>query len=441
MATKCMTTQRRLWLLGVAFACFAALLCSTAPPKAHAGVVPTGPGYRVYYDFMNGESQESTVASDTPLFLPIQNPTWSGKFFLGYRALSANGNYADFGWDWLHEGLPVISGAENPSNIPPTFLPTFFEVTADTTVTAQWSTITKATRGTVYQDMLSEESPLWEGYPTKVYSVDLEANKTYHFQTWLPGGDSYLNLYDSSLDYIDSDDDDCPDWTKGAYGYGYLTHYGSHIEFTPEESGRYYVLASTYGDDTNHDDQGMSFFRYDYKRLAEPRARITWISQGKAVGHTYFAPGQHVTAFAAPSRKGYTFKGWYRNAAFTNKMDFSDYHMPTADINIFAKMTSNDSHVKGIKKSAGTLTQKWTTSNIYNTLKLKSDTAKVTIKPVRCRAQSVIYMKYAGGTYKKVNSMTVSVKKGQKKAIYIKCVSETGSAYKTTYKLNIKRSW
>lgn len=435
MVSKSETLPKRLWLLGVVLVCLVALLCGAAPPQAHALSRHT---IKVFYDFQNGTTKETTTTSGNYLYLPITNPTNGNKLFLGWHALSANNDSDGFPWNWYTLEPPKFEAIDQE---PPTgFAPTDFSLDEDTTVTAQWASTTPVKLNSTYQAMLSDNSPLGGSYPVKVYSATLTKGTTYHIQTWLPGGDSYLLLYDKNLNEIDHDDNSCPDYDKGYDGYGYLNNCGAYIEFTPEETGMYYFFSSTYSGYGSIYSHGMSYFRIGTSKLEEPRNCVSWISQNKVIKRTYVAAGRRLEAIKKPVRKGYTLAGWYRNASLTNKIDFSTYRVPTSDINVFAKWTSNDSHIKALKATAGKLTQKWTTKNFINTLALSKSTPSATIRPIRSNSKATVYMKYAGGTYKKMSSMRVSVAKGHDKAVYIKCVSQTGSKYKTVYKVYVRRA-
>lgn len=288
--------------------------------------------------------------------------------------------------------------------------------------------------------MLSQNSPLWKMHPVQVYSCMLTAGTTYHIQTWLPGGDSYLYLFDDTLKELDHDDDSCADYDQGEYGYGYLNRYGSYIKFTPTKTGTYYFFNSTYSDYDEPYDHGMSFFRIGTSFLAEPRVCVTWISSGKTIDHTYFAPGQNVQARTAPTKRGYTFAGWYKTASLADRIDFSNFKMPTSDINVFAKWTSNESHLRGMKKSTGTFTQRWRTTNYINRLRISRYRSRVTIQPLRSDTRSTVFMKYKGGAYRQVSSMRIALKRGQTKTVYIKCVSQTGTRYTSVYKIFVTRN-
>ena len=61
---------------------------------------------------------------------------------------------------------------------------------------------------------------------------------------------------------------------------------------------------------------------------------------GTAVSPQTIAPGEHVTIPTAPTKDGYTFAGWYKDAALTTAFDFANETI-NADTTIYAKWTQN----------------------------------------------------------------------------------------------------
>lgn len=116
------------------------------------------------------------------------------------------------------------------------------------------------------------------------------------------------------------------------------------------------------------------------------------------------------------------------------------YHVPNADINLFSKWTSNDAKVSSLSKTTGKLKKSWKSSRYSYKLTISKKHKSVTLKPTKSNSSAKLYMCYKGGSYKEVSSLKVSLKRGQTKAVYIRCVSQTGTKYTKTYKIAIKRS-
>lgn len=264
-------------------------------------------------------------------------------------------------------------------------------------------------------------------YASDLYKISLTAGKKYYFELNAPGRSPWLALLDKDFNSV------------GEYGdideENFSHDYDDLITFTPEESGTYYITVNAEW----YDELGAYQLIVADEQVAFPKLQIEWISQGKVFKTTETDPGEKIVA-PKISRKGYTFQGWYRDISYTRILNPEDT-MPVAHASFFAKWTSNDAKVKGIKTSTGTLTQKWAPTNIYNCLRIPSNKSSVTVTPIRSNAKATIYMKHAGGKYKKMNLMTVSVpRKGQTRAIYIKCVSETGNSSTSVHKLYIHRN-
>lgn len=273
-----------------------------------------------------------------------------------------------------------------------------------------------------------------EGYIEDVcandyYSVQLTAGTKYYFQLNMPGRTPEFYLYDKDFAELASGDGSIANTDTFA-------HYGdSIIEYTPTTSGTYYlgVCASWY------DEMGFYQMIASTQKATFPKFKVEWISVGNVVRTSELDPGENIKP-PAIARRGYTFAGWYRDTAFTKAFKTDEEIMPVAHIAFFAKWTSNDSKLKGMSKSAGYLTQRWTRTNYINRLRIRRSTSKVTIRPVRSYSKATVYMKYKGGTYKAMNSMRISLKRGQTKTVYIKCVSQTGTKYTSVYKLFVTRN-
>ncbi len=430
MGSHSSSALRRVWLMGIVFACLLTAMCGVKPAKSSA-VEPDS--IRVVYKYNNGMA--STVATGTiPMYLGLpDNPTFGKRLFLGWMTRSENGDTNFFSWDWLTASQSAQSPKSSPSNLVTHYTPTNVQISSDTTVSAQWANVYHASLNTTYQHMLSQNSPLWKKHPVAVYSRTLTAGVTYHIQTWLPGGDSHLYLFDDALKLLLEDND-------GNTNSSYLSDRGSYVKFTPTKTGTYYFFDTTHTEYSPPFDHGMSFFRIGTAFIAEPQVCVTWISSGTTIARTYYAPGEKVTSLGTPKRKGYSFVGWYSDAALTKRVDFSNFLMPTSDVNFYAKWTSNECQLRGLAKSSGTLTQHWTRTNYINRLRISRYTSRVTIRPLRYTSRSKIFIKTQEGTYKAMSSIKVTLKRGETKTIYIKCVSQTGSRYMSIYKVFVTRN-
>lgn len=416
--------------MSIILSCSLTLLLGIMPPNSYAFEQDF---INIVYKYNNGIA--STIVTGTPpLYLGLPNkPAYTNKLFSGWMARSTNGETSFFDWDWLTEKHLSQPSKDGPSRLVTQYTPTNVLISSDTTVSAQWVNVYPVSLNTTYQHMLSQNSPLWKLHPVAVYSRTLIEGVTYHIQAWLPGGDSHLYLFDDSLKLLFEDND-------GNTHMSYLSDRSSYIKFTPPKSGTYYFFTTAHTEYSPPFDHGMSFFRVGTSFIAEPQVSVTWISSESTIAHTRYAPGEKISPIQVPKRKGFTFAGWYEDSELTNHAEFSNLRMPTSDICFYAKWTSNESHLKGLGNSSGKLAEQWKSTNYTNRLRIHRDTPEITIRPLRYISHSRIFIKHKGGTYKETNALGITLKRGETKTVYIKCVSQTGFCYSSIYKIFVTRN-
>ena len=145
MGSHSSSALRRVWLMGIVFACLLTAMCGVKPAKSSA-VEPDS--IRVVYKYNNGMA--STVATGTiPMYLGLpDNPTFGKKLFLGWMIRSENGETNFFSWDWLTASQSAQSPKSSPSNLVTHYTPTNVQISSDTTVSAQWANVYHASLNT-----------------------------------------------------------------------------------------------------------------------------------------------------------------------------------------------------------------------------------------------------------------------------------------------------
>ncbi len=142
--------------------------------------------------------------------------------------------------------------------------------------------------------------------------------------------------------------------------------------------------------------------------------------------------GDRITAPANPGRTGYTFTGWYKDAACTAPWNFA-LNTVTGNMTLYAGWAAQTQSnlLRDIALSSGALSRAFGPKTTSYTLNLSENTGSVTITPVRA---------FDGATMtidgKKVNAKTVSLANGRSATVMIKV---TWNKKTTTYKLTINR--
>ena len=76
-----------------------------------------------------------------------------------------------------------------------------------------------------------------------------------------------------------------------------------------------------------------------------PRHTVVFdVQGGTAIANQEVAYTGKIIEPAAPTRKGYTFAGWYADTALTRLWDFASYTMPDNNLTLYAKWTKNPNH-------------------------------------------------------------------------------------------------
>ena len=76
-----------------------------------------------------------------------------------------------------------------------------------------------------------------------------------------------------------------------------------------------------------------------------PKHTVVFDTQGgTAIANQEVAYTGKIIEPAAPTLKGYTFAGWYADAALTRLWDFASYTMPDNNLTLYAKWTKNPNH-------------------------------------------------------------------------------------------------
>lgn len=160
---------------------------------------------------------------------------------------------------------------------------------------------------------------------------------------------------------------------------------------------------------------------------------VTFASNGgSAVRAANVAPGGRLKKPADPARSGYTFAGWYRDAALRTAWNFSADTVQ-GDTTLYAKWNpkAKTAYLSGIKLSKGKLSPKFSRTKLSYTVNLGENDASVKITPVK---------EYGGATMKidgrAVASKTISVACG--KTAVCRIVVKYAKTTKT-YTITVKR--
>lgn len=102
---------------------------------------------------------------------------------------------------------------------------------------------------------------------------------------------------------------------------------------------------------------------------------------------------------------------------------------------------SNEARISKVVKSAGTWKVRFSMNRFYprySLVVLKRSQATVTLKAYKRSSASRLYMRTSKSSWKRINRLTLKLKRGGKQTVYIKCVSESGKVVKK-YRVIVKR--
>ena len=124
----------------------------------------------------------------------------------------------------------------------------------------------------------------------------------------------------------------------GVYAYK-LGDDAAQMMFTPDAKYREYCTASIICDE-----KGNLYYANDSGRLFKLAGAESWRVAFDAQGGSYVAPryvakSKMVSEPAAPTRDGYTFLGWYKDAVCTQAWDFAK-DVVAADMTLYAKWSA-----------------------------------------------------------------------------------------------------
>jgi len=106
---------------------------------------------------------------------------------------------------------------------------------------------------------------------------------------------------------------------------------------------------------------------------------VTFNSQGgTSVSSQIVEHGEKTDEPAAPTRTGYTFGGWYREASCANVWSFAT-DVVTQDTTLYAKWTSRNTNLASLSVSNGTLVPEFHSDTIFYTVAIPSCIEEVTL--------------------------------------------------------------
>lgn len=102
---------------------------------------------------------------------------------------------------------------------------------------------------------------------------------------------------------------------------------------------------------------------------------------------------------------------------------------------------SDEARISRVAKSAGTWSVRFSMNRFYprySLITLKRSVASVTLKAYKQSSASKLYMRTSNSSWKRINHLTLKLKRGGKQSVYIKCVSESGKVVHK-YRIIVKR--
>jgi uncharacterized repeat protein (TIGR02543 family) len=156
-----------------------------------------------------------------------------------------------------------------------------------------------------------------------------------------------------------------------------------------------------------------------------------------------------------PSRRGYTFAGWYSGPLSETKIEFP--YVAEADTTLYAHWTlnppppplpplkpevakpekSSNAKLTAIKVSKSKLNKKFKSTRRSYTLTLSKKVFAVTIRATKSDSKATLYMRTSVKKYKKASRIKVTLKRGKKTSVFIKVKAEKGNT--SIYKIVVKR--
>lgn len=209
------------------------------------------------------------------------------------------------------------------------------------------------------------------------------------------------------------------------------------------DSWRVFVGQLT-GKDTNNgyfvkDVEGITISPAAVKFLSDQRTVTLNGNGGKApVASFKVYPGETYGTIANATRGDYAFKGWYTAAKGGSKVIATTKITNKNNHTLYAQWTGTNKNLKSLKASKGKFTKKFKATRTKYTLKLKKSQSKTKITAKKAQSVAKVQIKVGKGKYKTKSSITVKLKKGKSKTVYIKVKAQNGKT--KTYKVVVKRA-
>jgi uncharacterized repeat protein (TIGR02543 family) len=309
--------------------------------------------YTVTFDSNGGSSVgEQVVDSLGTVLEPTPPPTRDGYIFAGWYKNSSFSEAWNFAGD---------------------------VVTANTTLYANWIAESATTYMVTFVsngDTVSSQTVAENG---KVAQVTPPARTGYTFVDWY-SDDEFENVWDFSADKITSDTTLYAKWEINSYTVTFMSNgsnvgeqyiqFGDTVAAPPAPTRAGHTFEGWYSDAAFNAAWNFSADKVTsdttlYAKWNINSYTVTFMSNGSKAGEQSIQFGSTVAAPAAPTRTGYTFGGWYRDAAFTNAWNFAS-NTVTSDTTLYAKwsaesvaifytvtFSSNDSTVNSQTVEAG----------------------------------------------------------------------------------------
>lgn len=413
--------------LSVLAVCLIAL-CATMALPAKASAIPSAT-YKVTLVNPTGPDTTSVVATRS----------FGGSFALPWPASTSE--YAFLGWAIASDQDTDTSGIYtyyDSIDFDDNVSARTVTIEEDATYYAQWAKIEPLTLNTLNKTWIGYDNPLYDSDYARVLSVQLTAGTTYYFEHWMPYSDAYLTLTDGFVNnnnYLESDDDrDDYQFTRSPQG-----HYSSAFAYTPEKSGTYYLIAEDYGSADSYHGPSMSYVQVSTKSFRRQFGTpVNWYDGQTLISTNDVKMGYRIEPRTI-ARKGKTFWGWFEDASFTVPVDFTNKLSGESQTSIYGKYTSNEARLRGVRGSTGRPAGKFNPLKSRSTFIVGKNKSKVRIVPLKKNAQATTYIKVGNGKYKKASSVTLKLKRGQKKYLKVKVISQTGSKYMRTYTIAVRR--
>jgi uncharacterized repeat protein (TIGR02543 family) len=124
--------------------------------------------------------------------------------------------------------------------------------------------------------------------------------------------------------------------------------------------------------------------------VVTPRTEVTvgFLSDGISVGSVKTYKGLTIASPADPTKAGYVFAGWYKDAGLTEAWSFAS--PVTADMTLYAKWLSNNANLSGLTLSSGTMNPAFAGAVLEYTSSVANSVSSLTVTATTANGQATM---------------------------------------------------